>query len=479
MKRHRIGLLAAFVAVLGFLWSMVVPPAGAQAPSRSDTVFALGDAGFYGSTGGISAAHPLVGMAATPSGHGYWLVASDGGVFAFGDAHFYGSMGGVALARPVVGMAATPSGNGYWLAASDGGVFTFGDAHFYGSMGGKALAGPVSGIASTPSGYGYWLVGADGGVFNFGNAGFYGSVTGLVPGRQVVGIEPTPTGAGYWLVAATVPVVTPTTRTVGVNVYFSRAGTDCSAVYPLARSVTPPQVLAGAMSALLAGPTATEKASGYSSFFSSATAGMLNWAHVDASGLARIDFANFSSIIPNASTSCGSQALLSALNHTATQFASVKSAVYSFDGSVSAFYLWLQLVPPSAPAATTPVLSSALGQASTQEHTLAATYGNVIATLGQVRPFTNALAAEEQHIATVAFAAANHQVTLPAGPFPGQTSPTTLTAACRLGAGLEQATVGLYSQLIPQVAAWADVTSAFTNLQAAASSHLAAFQSCS
>ena len=29
-------------------------------------------------------------MAATPSGHGYWLVASDGGIFSFGDAHFYG-----------------------------------------------------------------------------------------------------------------------------------------------------------------------------------------------------------------------------------------------------------------------------------------------------------------------------------------------------------------------------------------------------
>ena len=36
---------------------------------------------------------PIVGMAATPSGHGYWLVASDGGIFAFGDAGFLGSTG--------------------------------------------------------------------------------------------------------------------------------------------------------------------------------------------------------------------------------------------------------------------------------------------------------------------------------------------------------------------------------------------------
>jgi hypothetical protein len=47
----------------------------------------------------------VVGMAATPDGKGYWLVAADGGVFSFGDAQFYGSMGGQPLNKPVVGMA--------------------------------------------------------------------------------------------------------------------------------------------------------------------------------------------------------------------------------------------------------------------------------------------------------------------------------------------------------------------------------------
>ncbi len=32
-------------------------------------------------------------MAPTPDGHGYWLVASDGGIFSYGDAQFYGSTG--------------------------------------------------------------------------------------------------------------------------------------------------------------------------------------------------------------------------------------------------------------------------------------------------------------------------------------------------------------------------------------------------
>ena len=72
-------------------------------------------------------------MTATPSGKGYWLVASDGGIFAFGDARFHGSTGNIHLAQPVVGMTATPSGKGYWLVASDGGIFAFGDARFHGS----------------------------------------------------------------------------------------------------------------------------------------------------------------------------------------------------------------------------------------------------------------------------------------------------------------------------------------------------------
>ena len=65
-------------------------------------------------------------------------MASDGGIFAYGDAGFYGSHGGSPLNQPIVGMAATPNGKGYWLVASDGGIFAYGDAGFYGSHGGIA-----------------------------------------------------------------------------------------------------------------------------------------------------------------------------------------------------------------------------------------------------------------------------------------------------------------------------------------------------
>ncbi len=75
-------------------------------------------------------------------------MASDGGIFSFGDATFYGSTGSITLNKPVVGMAATPDGGGYWEVASDGGIFSFGDAQFYGSEGGQPLNAPIVGMAS-------------------------------------------------------------------------------------------------------------------------------------------------------------------------------------------------------------------------------------------------------------------------------------------------------------------------------------------
>ncbi|MDA8365802.1 MAG: hypothetical protein M0Z62_02440, partial [Actinomycetota bacterium] len=60
---------------------------------------------FKGSTGALTLNKPIVGMAATPDGKGYWLVASDGGIFAFGDAVFKGSTGALTLNKPIVGMS--------------------------------------------------------------------------------------------------------------------------------------------------------------------------------------------------------------------------------------------------------------------------------------------------------------------------------------------------------------------------------------
>jgi hypothetical protein len=157
-----------------------------------------GNAGFFGSAGGLTLNKPIVGMALTPDGGGYWLVAADGGVFAYGDAVFYGSAGNLVLNSPIVGIAATPDGAGYWLVAADGGVFGYGDALFYGSTGGQHLNAPIVGIARDAAGTGYWLVASDGGVFAYGSAPFDGSAGGLPLLAPVVGITPSPRG-GYWL----------------------------------------------------------------------------------------------------------------------------------------------------------------------------------------------------------------------------------------------------------------------------------------
>ncbi|MFB6454779.1 lamin tail domain-containing protein [Chitinophaga sp. Hz27] len=165
-------------------------------------VFTLGTLQFYGSKGGEPLNKPVVGIVATPSGAGYWLTAGDGGVFTFGDAPFLGSLPDLRLNKPVVGIAASPTGNGYWLAAGDGGVFSFGDAGFFGSKGGEPLNKPVVGIAVTPTGRGYWLAAGDGGVFSFGDAAFYGSIVGEPFSSTIVGIAATRSGKGYWLAAA-------------------------------------------------------------------------------------------------------------------------------------------------------------------------------------------------------------------------------------------------------------------------------------
>jgi N-acetylmuramoyl-L-alanine amidase len=165
-------------------------------------IFTFGDATFFGSTGAMHLNQPIVGMAATPDGKGYWLVAADGGIFTFGDAGYFGSTGAIDLNRPIVGMAATPDGKGYWLVAADGGIFTFGDAGFFGSTGALALNQPIVGMAATPDGKGYWLVAADGGIFTFGNATFLGSEGGTTLGAPIVGMAATPSGKGYWLVGA-------------------------------------------------------------------------------------------------------------------------------------------------------------------------------------------------------------------------------------------------------------------------------------
>ena len=76
------------------------------------------------------------------------MVSGGGAVLHFGDALNYGSAVSLTLNKPIVGMARTPDGLGYTLVASDGGVFTYGNAGFYGSAGNIHLNQPIVGMAT-------------------------------------------------------------------------------------------------------------------------------------------------------------------------------------------------------------------------------------------------------------------------------------------------------------------------------------------
>jgi hypothetical protein len=148
-------------------------------------------------------------------------------------------------------------------------------------------------------------------------------------------------------VPATVsPSASPTGDTMNVKVYFHRGASDPRDVVAADRTVPKTSMVAtAALNQLLAGPTAAERDSGLWSFFSDATANMLRSVRV-ANGVARVDFRDFSKTIPNASTSTGSAILLAELDATVRQFGNVRTAIYSFNGNIDAFYHWLQYESP-------------------------------------------------------------------------------------------------------------------------------------
>jgi hypothetical protein len=202
MSRARVlwcTLLLPLVGVVGI--AATAPPAAAKLTGHDNMIYAFGRGGFHGSTQGRSLVRPVVAMATTASGGGYWLVAEDGAVFAF-NAHNYGGIVGWPLPQPVVGITATSGGGGYWIVTADGAVFPMGNAHSYGDMHLKPLNSPIKALVANPKGKGYWLFAADGGVFSFGSARFHGSTGAKHLNAPVVGMAATPGGRGYWLVAS-------------------------------------------------------------------------------------------------------------------------------------------------------------------------------------------------------------------------------------------------------------------------------------
>jgi spore germination protein GerM len=97
-----------------------------------------------------------------------------------------------------------------------------------------------------------------------------------------------------------------------------------------------------ALSLLVSGPTPEERDQGLHSWFSSETAAVLLSAEVDPDGHAVVDFRDLRPLIPGASSSAGSEALLRELNGTVFQFPGVRSVEYRIEGSCALFWEWLQ-----------------------------------------------------------------------------------------------------------------------------------------
>jgi hypothetical protein len=187
-----------------------LPPYGLRMRTRPDVqgYGQIDDLNAGRAASGFVERSPLVGVAASVSGRGYWLARRNGVVKPFGDAPFRGSAAGLRLTQPIVGITATRTGNGYWLVAGDGGIFSFGDARFFGSTGAMRLNEPIVGMAAQPNGRGYWLVAYDGGLFTFGSARYFGSGATTPRYWKIVSMASTPRGHGYWMLAANGEVLT-------------------------------------------------------------------------------------------------------------------------------------------------------------------------------------------------------------------------------------------------------------------------------
>ena len=134
----------------------------------------------------------MIGIAATPSGAGYWVVQATGKVSSFGTAQAFTT---TATTSPVTAIAGTPTGGGYWLVTAKGGVYPYGNATKQGTQTLPHIKVTpnlaVIGIVRVADTVGYWLIGADGGIFAFGTAPFVGSLPGThVSVNDIVGAVP-------------------------------------------------------------------------------------------------------------------------------------------------------------------------------------------------------------------------------------------------------------------------------------------------
>lgn len=138
-----------------------------------------------------------------------------------------------------------------------------------------------------------------------------------------------------------------TGNTITFNVYFGNSKfdpqTSCTKVFPITRKVPyTPGVARAALTELFKGPTENERTEGYTSLFSSKTAGILKNIRI-LNNIAYIDLNDIRSIIPSASASCASASFFAETENTLKQFSTIKKIIFAINGDTKTFYEFMQL----------------------------------------------------------------------------------------------------------------------------------------
>lgn len=134
------------------------------------------------------------------------------------------------------------------------------------------------------------------------------------------------------------------TRTL--RVYFNhaqRAATeaDCAIVFERTRQLPRTAgVAAAALRQLFAGPTEAERAQGYRSPFSAASADLLRRVSIEH-GTAYVDLNDPRALLPGATSSCGAAEFHTAIERTLRQFPTVRRVILAIDGEPRRFYEWM------------------------------------------------------------------------------------------------------------------------------------------
>jgi spore germination protein GerM len=131
-------------------------------------------------------------------------------------------------------------------------------------------------------------------------------------------------------------------------IYFSnskKAGnsTDCGLVYGVQRFINPDvSVYEASLNQLFQGPTEAEKNQGFSSFFSNKTKNILKSVKISGT-TAYVNLTDIRTIIPNASSSCGSAQFLSSVEETLKHDRKITDVRFAIDGNPQTFYDWIQI----------------------------------------------------------------------------------------------------------------------------------------